>query len=105
VTVTHEQREACNVRFRHLENEMKALDQCMATFKRDLAARPRTPTLIAIAVMAVGVVGAILGSLWNDLGTVHKKVDAIREDQVKVMTTLKIHVEDTNNGGNQHGRP
>ena len=105
MTVTHEQREACNVRFRHLEDEMKSLDQCMITFKRDLVARPRTPTLITIAVIVVGIVGAILGSLWGDLGAVHKKVDLIREDQVKVMTTLEIHVEDTNNGGNRHGRP
>ena len=95
--------DACNIRLGHLEDDMKAIEQCLATFKRDLAVRPKTPTIVAVAVIAVGVLGAILGSLWQDLGSVHGKVDLIREDQVKVMTTLEIHVDETNNG-NSHAK-
>ena len=95
--------DACNIRLGHLEDDMKAIEQCLATFKRDLAVRPKTPTIVAVAVIAVGVLGAILGSLWQDLGSVDAKVDLIREDQVKVMTTLEIHVDETNNG-NSHAK-
>jgi len=97
--------DACNIRLGHLEEDMKAMEQCMATFKRDLSVRVKSHTMIAIGVLAVGILAGLLGSLWNDMTGLHGKVDLIREDQVKVITTLKIHVEDTNNGGNSHGRP
>ena len=77
---------------------MITVDECIFSLKRDLSVRTKTSTLIAVAVIAIGTVGAILGSLWKTTVSMDSKVDLIREHQIRIITQLDIHVDDTNNG-------
>lgn len=90
--------QACNVRLKHLEGRMKASEQCLASFKTEIIARPKITTLVALGVIVAGVLAGLMGTLYQDVTNMHVKIDAIRDDQIRVMTTLDIHVDETNNG-------
>ncbi len=87
---------ACDIRLEHLEEKVKDMGECIFDLKRDLSIRVKTPTLIAIAVISIGVVGAILGSLWRTTASMDAKIDTIKENQVAVMTTMNIHMNSLN---------
>ena len=80
----------CRVEFDHLKTEVGNLNKSRRYLETEMGKRMKTTSLVAIAILAVGILSGLLSSLWVQTDTISCKVDKIREYQVRVLTVLEL---------------
>lgn len=95
--------DACQVKLRAIcrdidelkttdEKHWDAIGTKIHDVEQGMEKRAKTTTIIALAVIAIGIFSGILSAMWMQTNAIARKVDTIREEQVKVVTTLSLHM-------------